>query len=228
MKTNWRLELALLFLIAAMFAAAILVWPNAPSDIPVHWTASGEVDRYGGKVEGLLGLPLMSLAIYLLMRFMPRIDPGRANYARFSGAYTAMRVGIQALLAVIHAVVLAWISGRRIDVSQIVPLGIGALFVLLGAVLGKVRPNWFVGIRTPWTISSKRSWVRTHRLGGWLFMALGILFVLTGAFRLGRFGPVVLAAVVGVVVVLSVYSYFVWRADPEKQAPAGTQPADEE
>ncbi len=228
MKTNWRIELGMLLLIAAMFAGALIVWPHAPDQIPVHWNAGGEVDRYGGKVEGLLGLPLIALALYLLMRFAPRIDPGRANYARFGGAYTAMRVGLQLLLAAIFGMVLAWVLKWPIDASRAVPLSVGALFVLFGTVLGKVRPNWFVGIRTPWTISSKTSWVRTHRLGGWLFMALGVLFAITGAFKLGRFGVLAMGAVIAVVVILFVYSYVVWRADPEKQPPAGTQPADDE
>jgi hypothetical protein len=77
-------------------------------------------------------------------------------------------------------------------------------------------------------MSSKISWVRTHRMGGWLFMALGVLFAATGTFKLGSFGFVVIGAVIAVVVILFGYSYVVWKADPEKQSPAGTQPADDE
>ena len=166
MKTNWRVELALLLLIALMFGAALVVWPSAPSDIPVHWNASGQVDRYGGKFEGLLLLPLMALGLYLLMRYLPNIDPGRLNYARFGGAYTAIRAGVLLLMAGIYAMVIAWVLGSPVDVSRAVPLAVGALFVLFGSVLGQVQPNWFVGIRTPWTLSSTESWSRTHRLGG--------------------------------------------------------------
>jgi uncharacterized membrane protein len=227
-KTDWRIELALLLLVAAMFVTAAAVWPTAPTDIPVHWNAAGDVDRYGGKFEGLLGLPLLALGIYLLMRYLPRIDPGRANYARFGGAYTAIRAGVLLLMAGIYGLVIAWVLKAPIDMSRAVPVGVGALFVLFGALLGKVRPNWFVGIRTPWTLSSKTSWVRTHRLGGWLFLALGALFILTGVLRSGSFPYVALSAVVAVVVILFVYSYFVWRRDPEKQPPADTQPGDED
>jgi uncharacterized membrane protein len=227
-KTNWRIELPLILLVAAMFAGALVVWPAAPDRIPVHWGFDGHVDRYGGKVEGLLGIPLITLAIYLLMRFLPRIDPGRANYARFGGAYTAIRAGLVVFMAAIYGIILASALSHTIDVARVVPVGVGALFVLFGSVLGKIRPNWFVGVRTPWTMSSKMSWVRTHRLGGWLFMALGLLFAATGVFPPGRFGFVVAGAVIAVVIILFVYSYFVWKADPEKQAPAGTQPADDE
>ena len=217
MKTNWRIELALVALIALMFAAALLVWPSAPSEIPVHWNASGDVDRYGGKFEGLLLLPLMALGIYLLMRYLPNIDPGRVNYARFGGAYTAIRAGVLLLMAGIYGMVIAWVLEAPVDMSRAVPVGVGALFVLFGSVLGQVKPNWFVGIRTPWTLSSTESWARTHRLGGWFFIALGLLFAITGLFKLGSFGFVVLGASIAAVAVLVVYSYFVWRADPAKR-----------
>jgi len=227
MKTNWRIELALLVLIALMFAAAIIVWPAAPADIPVHWNASGDVDRYGGKVEGLLGIPLLASAIYLLMRYLPRVDPLRANYARFGGAYTAIRAGILLLMAGIYAVVIAWVVKRPVDVSLVVPVAVGALFVLVGSVLGQVKPNWFVGIRTPWTLSSSESWARTHRLGGRVFIALGVLFAVTGLFKLGSFGYVVIGAALAAVAALVVYSYVVWRSDPAKQMTSGTRPGDE-
>ena len=222
MKTDWRIELVLLLLVAAMFAVAAAVWAAAPARIPVHWNATGEIDRYGGKFEGLLGIPILALVLYLLMRYLPYIDPGRANYARFSGAYTAIRAGVLVLMAGIYAMVIAWVVKVPVDVSRAVPVAVGALFMLLGGVLGQVKPNWFVGIRTPWTLSSKVAWVRTHRLGGWLFMALGVLFVLTGILGFGSFGYVLLAAMLAMVIVLFAYSYFVWRSDPEKQPPPDT------
>jgi len=226
-KSDWRLELGMLLVIAAMFAAAAAVWPSAPDAIPVHWNVSGEVDRYGGRFEGLLLLPLAALVIYLLMRYLPRIDPLRANYARFSGAYTAIRAAVLVLMAGIYGMVIAWVQQKPVDMSKLVPAALGGLFLLLGSVLGKVKPNWFVGIRTPWTLSSARSWERTHRLGGWLFMGLGLLFLLTGVFGLGSAGVGVFGAMLAVVVVLFVYSYFVWRADPEKQAPGAPRRGDD-
>ena len=217
MKTNWRIELALLLLVGFMFAAALVVWPSAPSEIPVHWNASGQVDRYGGKFEGLLLLPLMALGLYLLMRYLPNVDPGRVNYARFGGAYTAIRAGVLMLMAGIYGMVIAWVLESPVDMSRAVPLSVGALFVLFGSVLGQVQPNWFVGIRTPWTLSSKESWARTHRLGGWLFVGLGVLFALTGLLGFGSFGFVVIGAAVAVVALLVVYSYVIWRNDPARR-----------
>jgi uncharacterized membrane protein len=227
-KTSWRLEAPQLALIAVMFAAAALAWPVAPDSIPVHWNASGDIDRYGGKVEGLLLMPLIASGIYLLMRYLPNLDPGRANYARFGGVYATIRIAVLALMAAIQGVTLFSILRRPVDMALIIPLLVGSLFVLMGGLMGKIRPNWFVGIRTPWTLSSKVAWVRTHRLGGWLFVAQGLLFILSGLLGFSAFNGFVIASMLAMIVVLFAYSYVVWRADPEKQSPAGTQPADDE
>ena len=228
MKTSWRLETPQITLIALMFAAAALAWPVAPDAIPVHWNASGSVDRYGGKVEGLLLLPLIASGIYLLMRYLPNLDPGRANYARFGGVYATIRIAVLVLMAAIQGVVLFSVLRRPVDMPLIVPVLVGSLFVLMGGLMGKIRPNWFVGIRTPWTLTSKIAWVRTHRLGGWLFVAQGLLFILSGLLGFSAFNGFVIASMFAVIVALFAYSYVVWRADPEKQSPAGTQPADDE
>jgi uncharacterized membrane protein len=228
MKTAWRVELPQILLIAAMFAAAAFMWSSAPAQIPVHWNGSGQIDRYGGRFEGLLLLPLMALGLYLLLRFLPMLDPGRANYARFGGAYATIRIGILTLLALIYTVVLVSITRGPVNMSSVAPFLLGGLFLLIGSVMGKLRPNWFVGVRTPWTLSSKTSWVRTHRLGGWLFMAQGLIFIVCGVLGFGKLGPTVIGSMLVIVVVLMAYSYIVWRDDPEKQAPAGTQPADDD
>lgn len=87
MRTNWRTEWPHWAMLAAMFLLAAVTWRSAPDRLPVHWGLGGEVDRYGGRFEGLLGLPTLALGLYLLLRWLPRIDPGRANYAQFAGAY---------------------------------------------------------------------------------------------------------------------------------------------
>jgi uncharacterized membrane protein len=226
-KTGWRIETVLLVVVAAMFIGAAAAWRGAPDQIPMHWNIDGQIDRYGGKFEGLFLLPLLALGLYLAMRFLPAVDPGRANYARFGGAYATIRAGIVLVMAAVHAVVLLWTQGIRIDVSMAVPFLVGALFIVFGALMGKIRPNWFVGIRTPWTMSSKQAWVRTHRLGGFLFIALGIVFIVTGLAKVRWFAYVAMGGVFAVVAILAAYSYWVWRGDTEKLPPVGTQPGDD-
>ena len=226
MKFKWQTELPQLLLLAGMFILAAATWSSAPDQIPVHWNVSGEVDSYGGRFEGLLAIPLLSLGIYLLFWFIPLIDPGRANYQRFAGAYTTLRTAIIILMTAIYGIVHLWLRGHKISVETLVPILVGALFMVLGNIFGKIRPNWFVGIRTPWTLSSKTAWVKTHRLGGWIFIGLGLLFIGVGILRAGWAMWIIVVCGGISVAGLAAYSYWVWKHDPEKVPPAGTLPAD--
>lgn len=216
MPTDLRTELPQWFLIAGMFGLAAAFWGSAPDLVPVHWGLSGEPDRYGGKFEGLLGIPLIALGLYLLMLVVPRLDPRRDNYARFQGAYAAMRTALISTLALVYGFVLLWIRGVELEVSLVVPLVVGGLFVVIGNLLGKVRPNRFFGLRTPWTLSSRRAWVKTHRVGGWAFVFLGIALATCGFLRSGTavlVAGLALGASTGAI--LYAYSYLVWRDDPD-------------
>jgi uncharacterized membrane protein len=221
MRADWRLELPQWLLIGAMFVAAAVSWSGAPDSIPVHWNAAGQVDRYGGKFEGLLLLPLLSLGIYLLLRFLPLVDPRRANYRQFGGTYAVLRLAVIVLMAAIYGLTLLWVRGVPVDISLAVPVLVGALFVLLGLLLPRVRPNWFVGIRTPWTLTSTRSWNATHRLGGYLFVAMGLALLLVGLARTSWAFTVMMVFVVGGSLALVAYSYLVWRDDPDRSTGNG-------
>jgi uncharacterized membrane protein len=226
MKTSWRTEWPHWLLLAAMFGLAASNWASAPERIPVHWGLHGQVDRYGGRVEGLLAIPLTALGIYFLFLLLPRIDPKRASYAAFAGPYSAIRLGVLAVLAALYALTWSWIHGRPAAIHVWVPAIVGALFVVIGSVLGRVRPNWFVGVRTPWTLSSRVSWDRTNRAGGRLFLLLGaglVLFAATQAAWL--LWPVIAGGLVGVLG-LVVYSYLLWRHDPDRTPPTGTSPGE--
>jgi uncharacterized membrane protein len=225
MKRSWRIELVQLLPIAAMFLVAALCWSHASDRIPVHWNWRGEVDRYGGKFEGLLLLPLVSVALYLLLLVLPLFDPGKANYRTFAGAYNLIRLTITLFLSAIYAVGVLVSLGYHIDMNTVIGLAMGVLFIVLGNVMGKIRPNWFVGVRTPWTLSSKLSWTKTHRLAGWLFIVMGLLAVawaiLQNAWMLGVMITVDIACGISLVV----YSYLIYRKDPARMSPADTQPA---
>jgi len=224
MRITWKSELPNWALILGMFVMAAVSWAAAPDSIPVHWNIYGQVDRYGSKVEGLLMIPLVTLGIYILMILLPRIDPGRANYQRFASVYSLFRILITAVMAVIYAVVILWVRGYQLDVSMVIPIVIGAMFVVMGNYMGKIRPNWFVGIRTPWTISSKLSWTKTHRLGGRVFILMGLALILAGAIHTQWAAYLSFAAIIVGLIWTFVYSYMVWKDDPDRIPPSGTQP----
>lgn len=211
-------------ILGALFGASAVVWNRVPAQMPTHWNIRGEVDGYGGRLEGLLLLPMIALGLYVMLLVLPRLDPGRANYASFAGPYTVIRVAMLALMLGIHTLVLATALGYAVNAGRWIPVGVGALFVVLGNVMGKVRPNYFVGIRTPWTLASARSWEKTHRLGGRLFVVAGIALALASI--LGRPEALVAVGVFGAasLVWLFYYSFAVWRDDTERVPVTGTKP----
>ena len=216
MKENWRTELPhwiVLILLAAATAWALAV---APDRIPTHWNIRGEVDGWGNKWFGLLLSPIIAAVVYLLMRYLPRIDPLRNNYEKFRGAYHVVRLTILLILAVIQGVLITTAVGYQVNVGVWIMSGIGVLLAILGWVMGDIKPNWFVGVRTPWTLSSRVSWTKTHRQARWIFMLSGLAFVIAGVVQ----NPPVFFVAVGFVLTgtvwLVVYSYLVWRSDPDR------------
>ncbi|MEX0979400.1 MAG: SdpI family protein [Pirellulales bacterium] len=224
MILNLRAELVQLALIALMFIVAAVIWSYVPDRIPVHWNIRGEVDGYGGRFVGLLLLPLTTLGLYALLLLLPRLDPGYANYRAFAGAYNLIRISLVVFMAALYGVTVLAALGQPVDVGTVVTLGVGGLLVVLGNVMGKIRPNWFVGVRTPWTLSSKLSWNKTHRLAGWMFIVMGVLIALTGMLRSDWFLFVTLGISAAGGLWLVVYSYLVYRGDPAPVPPSGTSP----
>jgi uncharacterized membrane protein len=225
MRISWKSELPQLAIIAALFAWSAYLWPSAPESMPVHFDLSGNVDRMGGRLEGLFAIPTAALLVYLVLRVLPRLDPARDNYASFAGAYATLRLTLVVMLALVDLAVLLPVVGVPINQAAAIRLLAGGVLVVLGAVMGKIRPNWFVGIRTPWTLASKTSWVKTHRLGGWVFMLCGLAFIASLSL------PTTLALVVsfgfmavGLIWIIA-YSYLVWRRDPVRYPAIRTRPA---
>lgn len=224
MKFTWRTELPALAILAVMWMLAAIAWPLSPERVPVHWGLDGHPDGWGGRAMGLLMTPAVATVMYLVFCAAPLLDPGGANYARFAGAFVTLRFAVLAFMGALYGVTLAAIRGAELDMTRfILPLS-GALLVVIGNLLGKLRPNWFMGVRTPWTLSSKLSWSRTHRAAGWVFVVGGLLLAAAGFSRAAWLLYVALGGLAAGVVWVIFYSWSVWKRDPDKVAPAGTTP----
>ena len=216
MRMSWKTEVFSWSVVAAMFAAAAWAWGRVPERIPVHWNAAGEVDGYGGRFMGLLLIPLVTLGMHLLFMTLPAIDPCRSNYAGFANVYAIFRSAILAFMGAVYAATTLVALGHRVDMARLIAVSLGLLFIVLGSCLDRVRPNWFVGIRTPWTLSSRLSWTKTHRVGGWLFVASGMATLLCGVVRPAWGVFVMLGTILPGTVAMTAYSYVVWRDDPDR------------
>jgi uncharacterized membrane protein len=199
--------------ILATVAFSAAVYTRLPAQMPVHWDLHGTVNRYGSRAEGASFFPIIMLAMWLLLRFLPNIDPRRANYAKFADTYDLLVNSLVGLLAVMHVALLGTALGWPISMERIVPVLVGLQFVILGNALPRARPNWWFGIRTPWTLSNDRVWTRTHRVGGYLLAGAGVVLILAGAvpgrvtFTLG------IVAVVAAAFGSFIYSYIAWKQE---------------
>ena len=171
------------------------------------------MDRYGSRAEGAFLWPGLMLVVWMLLRFLPRIDPRRANYAKFAETYDLVVNSLVALFAVMHVALVGIALGWPISMGRLVPALVGLQFVIFGNALPRARPNWWFGIRTPWTLSNDRVWMRTHRLGGYLLAGAGVVLLVAAAF------PSVWTFALGVASALSavfgslIYSYFAWKQE---------------
>jgi uncharacterized membrane protein len=198
-------------IVAIAVAASLFQFSQLPERMPTHWGMNGEINGWSSRLWGASVIPLILLLLALMMRWLPTIDPRRANYPKFAGTFEAIFISIMLLLLFTHFAMLAAAAGYPIRMERWVPVGVGLLFIVLGNLLPRARPNWFVGIRTPWTLSSDRVWEKTHRLAGYVLVIAGIIVAILGLTGY-RFAPILMGPVIGVAALsLVVYSYVEWR-----------------
>lgn len=203
--------------LAFMYLVSLWAWVQIPAgtQVPIHWNVQGEVDGYGSKFWGLLLLPLVNTGIVLLFIAIPRLEPRRQNLLRSMKAYTRFWAAFLVFMLVLHLALVAATLGYGARIELIVPIMVGVLFIIIGNYMGKIRSNFLMGIRTPWTLSSELAWNKTHRLGGKMFMLTGALTILAALFGSPEVTFIIMmAGTFGIVMVAFPYSYLVWKNDP--------------
>jgi uncharacterized membrane protein len=190
-----------------------------PDPVPIHWGFRGQADGYGPKWMGTFLYPLISIGIVVLMRVLTAAGPrlgGRENADANLQLRKIIITGIVLFLLIIQLSTIAQGLGVSFDITLVIMLALSVLFLFLGNYMGKLRRNFWMGIRTPWTLASSVVWERTHRLGGWLFVAVGLLGILCSfipALRLwGILVPVIAASIF-----LYIYSYVCYQRITQKQ-----------
>lgn len=198
-----RKEWLMVIIVLASVLLAGWFYPQLPDRVASHWNADGEVDGYMDKGMATFMLPGMMLFLSAFFFIIPRIDPLKENIEKFRDAYEEMIVVILLFLFLIFLQMMLWNMGMQISMALTVPFAIGLLFIYMGFLLEKAKRNWFIGIRTPWTMSSDRVWDKTHKIGGRLFKMLGILSLLSIPL-----GGLAFYVVIGGVLVVT--AYLVW------------------
>ena len=210
--------------VAAMAGLSAWGWSVTPQDaqIPVHWSATGEVNRYGGRFEAFGVMPLLALGLSGLLAIAPKIDPRGRNLAKSGPLYLTVWMGTLGLLFTSHLVLVLSATGHLNAESPLLPrillIAVALFLAIIGNLLGKARPNWFIGVRTPWTLSSDRSWDVTHRWTGRGFVATGLLGGAALLLTPVKIGLAIFFGLLGVTVAGAlVISYLAWRDDPSRE-----------
>jgi len=209
MDTKGRMLIALGLVIVSVLISAFY-YPQLPDPIATHWGINGEANGYSPKLEGLLVIPIISILIVGVFWALPYIDPLRKNYPSFRKYYDGTVILLAGFFTYLQAIMIFWNLGYAFSFTTAITPALGVLFFYMGILLGNAKQNWFVGIRTPWTLSNAKVWDKTHKIGGKLFKAVGIVTFI-GAFILSSTLLISVALIIAVAVFLVVYSYLEFR-----------------
>ncbi|MED4072324.1 SdpI family protein [Priestia endophytica] len=198
-----------------IMALSILCWAifynKLPSQIPMQWGVDGTVNSYAPKLQAAFTHNGILLFLYAVLVLSPKMDPRKQNYPKFSRSYRIITLAIMLVLFLLNLSVLLASLGYNLNITTITPILVGILFIILGNYMQTVKPNFFIGIRTAWTLSNEQVWRKTHRLGSKLFILGGLLFFVTPFVPEQLLFPLIISIILAVVLIPTLYSYIQYR-----------------
>ena len=178
-KLSIKTEVIPLALILVGWIFAFYFYAHFPAQVVTHWDIQGQPNGYMGRAGGAFTIPSLITAIYLIFLSLPWLDPKSQRYAEFSGVYYFFKSAIVFVLLAVYIASGYFNLGYPVQIKVIVPALVGLLLVVIGNFLGKVKRNWFIGVRTPWTLASENVWLKTNRFGGYMMVLFGIIIIIT-------------------------------------------------
>jgi uncharacterized membrane protein len=207
-KHVFPLGITLLTLVAWLIAL-----PHLPATMPIHWGANGEADGFATKINAMILTVGIMVLIYFIIAFVPRIDPRKENYKYFSKTYNIVLNAVLLLFFFVNMSTILQGLGYNVPMSYIAPIMAGIIFIIIGNYLQRVRSNYFMGIRTPWTLSNETVWKKTHRLSGKLFFIGGLLILISAFLPDGYKSVIMWGSIVLCVAIPYLYSYLAYKKE---------------
>jgi uncharacterized membrane protein len=171
-------EFVAIAVLLLVFIAGIYFYPQLPQQVASHWDASGQVNGYMDKTWAVFFMPALTVAIYLMMTFVPYIMPSRDAILKFKH-YSTIKLSIVLFISALYIYTLLFSLGFVISINIFMPVLLGALFIVIGYSIKDVSHNYFLGIRTPWTLADKTVWRKTHEFGSKTFMIAGAACIIS-------------------------------------------------
>ncbi|MDD5071308.1 MAG: SdpI family protein [Patescibacteria group bacterium] len=215
-KPTIKTEILPLLILLATAISSFYFYAHFPERVPTHWNFAGEVDSWGPRSSAFI-IPAVMAGMYLLFMFLPFIDPKKERYGQFRKVYHIFKGIIIVFMAILYFATSLNGLGHNLPIGVIVPVGVGLLFIVIGIYMKEIKSNWFVGIRTPWTLSSEEVWDKTHRFGGKAFMLAGLLITLDSFLPISWRLPVFIAAMVILLFGTIGYSYFAYSKEKKSR-----------
>ncbi|AEN91041.1 SdpI family protein [Priestia megaterium] len=207
-KHVFPLSITLLTLVAWIIAL-----PHLPATMPIHWGANGEADGFATKINAMILTVGIMVLIYFVIAFVPRIDPRKENYKYFSKTYNILLNAVLLLFFFVNMSTILQGLGYNVPMSYIAPIMAGLVFIIIGNYLQRVRSNYFMGIRTPWTLSNENVWKKTHRLSGKIFFIGGLLILISAFLPDGYKSVIMWGSIVLCVAIPYLYSYLAYKKE---------------
>ena len=209
-KRYTYIHAVIIAIILMSFGIAAYYYPQMPDQMASHWNSAGEVDDTMSKCWALYLMPGITLLMYLMFLVIPKIDPLKKNIEKFRIWFDWFILLMVIFLFYVYILTLAFNLGHTFNMTTALLPAMGVLFIFIGQMLEHAERNWFIGIRTPWTLSSDKVWKKTHMLGGKLFKVAGVLIFLTVV--MGKFALwIVLISALWAGLYPVVYSYFEYQ-----------------
>lgn len=201
-----RRELFLIVLTVIPIIYLLINWSSLPDQVPIHFDIDGDPNGYGSKLLYIF----LPIGLYLLMLVLPYIDPRKKNYEIFGSTYFKLRVILCLFFGIIDTIIVYNTLHGIEKMGLLMPISVFLLFTLLGNYMGNFRPNYFVGIKVPWTLNNDVVWTRTHKMAGKLWFWGGLIGI-ASLFFVKNFALVMLPIIIFIIVVPIIYSYIIYQ-----------------
>lgn len=219
MKNNIDIkkEIIPIIILVLCVISSFYFYNKFPDVVATHWGFNGQIDGYSSKFVGALLIPMVIIFSYIMLLFLPNIDPKKDRYEDFEKVYRGFRTVFVIVMFIIYLTSCLYNIGYNIHINIVIPILVGLMMLFIGNYMGKIKNNYFFGIKTPWTLSSENVWNKTHRFGGYMFIIFGILIMIS-PFLNEKLGIITfLFGIVLVTVGTFLYSYIMYKQENTKK-----------
>lgn len=204
-------EIPLIAIVSLPFIYLAYIWNELPEKVPMHWNIKGEIDRFGEKSELLLIPILLPLLVYIIFLIVPKIDP-KNKISKMGNKYQHIKILLTTFMSILALFIIYTAKNQSFANPNYVVLLVGILYIILGNYFKTIKANYFIGIRTPWTLENETVWKETHKLGGKMWFVGGIIVVISSLILEKQLNFTIFMIITGIITIIPIaYSYFKFK-----------------